>query len=94
MYKTSIIEFHAGYYEWNLYINGNLIYTFDEGISEWITNKTKKDDFKNIVEMFVDGMIEEMEEAGNKHISSVKNNMEIIVNKMLEVWANHFSIEG
>ena len=61
MCKTSTIEFHAGYYEWNLYINGKLVYTFDEGISEWITNNTKKDDFMNIVEMFVDGMIEEME---------------------------------
>lgn len=94
MCKTSIIEFLAGYYEWNLYINGKLVYTFDEGISEWITNNTKKDDFKNIVEMFVDGMIEEMEETGSKHISSVKNNMETIINKMLEVLVNHFGIEG
>lgn len=94
MCKTSIIEFLAGYYEWNLYINGKLVYTFDEGISEWITNNTKKDDFKNIVEMFVDGMIEEMEETGSKHISSVKNNMETIINKMLEVWVNYFGIEG
>ena len=94
MCKTSIIEFLAGYYEWNLYINGKLVYTFDEGISEWITNNTKKDDFKNIVEMFVDGMIEEMEKTGSKHISFVKNNMETIINKMLEVWVNHFGIEG
>lgn len=94
MCKTSIIEFLAGYYEWNLYINGKLVYTFDEGISEWITNNTKKDDFKNIVEMFVDGMIEEMEETGSKHISSVNNNMETIINKMLEVWVNYFGIEG
>lgn len=94
MCKTSIIEFLAGYYEWNLYINGKLVYTFDEGISEWITNNMKKDDIKNIVEMFVDGMIEEMKETGSKHISAVKNNMETIINKMLEVWVNHFGIEG
>lgn len=91
--QNANIEFQGSYYEWDLIVNGELVYTFGDGISETVSDNTKMENFKDIVEMYVDGIIEELEEAWNEHISAVRNNKKEIISKMLEVWAKHFGIE-
>ncbi len=54
------IEMRAGYYEFNIYIDGVLVFTADSDCSEdWYEYK---DDTTPYGELFVDGMLEELEE--------------------------------
>lgn len=52
----SRVEFLAGYYEWNVYIDGEYFYTFGDGISDDVTTCTTYSELENIVDDYIDCM--------------------------------------
>lgn len=52
----SRVEFLAGYYEWNVYIDGEYFYTFGDGISDDVTACTTYSELENIVDDYIDFM--------------------------------------
>lgn len=49
----SRVEFLAGYYEWNVYINGEHFYTFGDGISDDVTMCTTHSELENVVDDYI-----------------------------------------
>ena len=47
------IEFKAGYYEWNVFVDDEYYYTFGEGITEDIPYNANKDDMENAVDELI-----------------------------------------
>ena len=84
------LEFRAGYYEWNIFINDDCFYTFDDGISENILEDTTYEDLESIVDFYIDGMQNDLrdddkEPLEEKYILELKK-------QMLEQWSRHFGI--
>ena len=82
--------FRAGYYEWNIFINDDCFYTFDDGISENILEDTTYEDLESIVDFYIDGMQNDLrdddkEPLEEKYILELKK-------QMLEQWSRHFGI--
>lgn len=50
------VEFLAGYYEWNVYIDGQHFYTFGDGISEEICQCNTLSELENVVDDYIDCM--------------------------------------
>ena len=50
------VEFLAGYYEWNIYIDGEYFYTFGDGISDDVIACTTYSELENIVDDYIDFM--------------------------------------
>lgn len=50
------VEFLAGYYEWNVYVDGEYFYTFGDGISDDVTTCTTYPDLVNVVDDYIDCM--------------------------------------
>lgn len=85
------LEFKAGYYEWNVFVNDNCFYTFGDGISENINENTTYEDLEGIVDFYIDGMQMELKEDDKesleeKYIPELKK-------QMLEKWSYYFGIE-
>lgn len=85
------VRFRAGYYEWNVFINDNCIYTFGDGISEEIHEDTTYDDLQGIVDFYVDAMQMELKEDDKEQLKE-KYIPELKI-QMVEMWSNHFGIE-
>ena len=50
------IDFVAGYYEWNVYIDGEYFYTFGDGISDDVIACATYSELENVVEDYIDCM--------------------------------------
>ena len=85
------LEFRAGYYEWNVFVNGDCFYTFGDGISEDILEDTTYEDLEGIVDFYIDGMQNDLkdddkEPLEEKYIPELRK-------QMLDRWSYHFGIE-
>ena len=85
------LEFKAGYYEWNIFINDDCFFTFDCDIGEDIDENTTYEYLKFIVDNCIDAMQLELKENDKepleeKYIPELKK-------QMLEMWSYHFGIE-
>lgn len=85
------IEFRAGYYEWNVFINGDCFYTFGDSISEDINEDTTYEDLENIIDFYIDGMQEELKEDDKEPLK--EKYVDILKLQMLDAWSYHFGIE-
>ena len=83
--KTNVIEMITGYYEHNLYINGEVIYSFDGDISEfWFDG-----DPRACAEMYMDNILTEFRENYNQNgYNLVSENKDEIINVMTEYIAD------
>lgn len=84
------VEFKAGYYEWNVFINGEYFYTFGDDVSENIPYPCTLDDLENVVEDYINYMDialmnDEKEPFPNELRAELKE-------KMIDVWAYHYGI--
>lgn len=52
----SRIEFLAGYYEWNVYIDGECFYAFGDGISDEICQCNTLSELENVVDDYINCM--------------------------------------
>lgn len=84
------VEFKAGYYEWNIFIDGEYFYTFGDGIEEDIHGDTTYSELESIVEscmecMDIALMNDEKEAFPNELRAELKE-------QMMAVWAYHYGI--
>lgn len=83
--KTNAIKMITGYYEHNLCINGEVIYSFDGDTSEFWFG----DDPRACAEMYVDNIMTEFRENHNQNgYDLVSKNKDEIINVMTEYIAD------
>ncbi len=83
------VEFKAGYYEWNVFINGEYFYTFGDSVDEDIYEDT---DIELVVEDYIDLMQMDLydndrEPLDEKYIPELKK-------QMMEVWGCYYGISA
>ena len=89
---AEVVDFRAGYYEWNLTFGSEVIFTVEDG-SGYVTNALADADIDELY-AFVDECIEDMQETlqeEDKYEFS-KDELNIIRDKMREAFSNHFGI--
>lgn len=86
------IEFKDGYYEWNLYIDEQLVYTFGTGIADEIDENTQQDTLRCEIEIYIEAAIEELKENESEHLEIIKQYKDDIVEIMFDIWSSHFGI--
>lgn len=84
------VEFRAGYYEWNVVVDGEHFYTFGDDVSENIPYPCTLDELENVVEDYINCidialMNDEKEPFPNELRAELKE-------KMMAVWAYHYGI--
>lgn len=84
------LEFKAGYYEWNVFVNDDCIYTFGSEISENINEDTTYEDLESIIDFYIDGMQEELKEDDKEPLA--EKYIDILKLQMLDAWSYHFGI--
>lgn len=84
------LEFKAGYYEWNVFINDDCFYTFGNGISENINEDTTYEDLESIINFYIDGMQMELREDDKEPLE--EKYVDILKLQMLDAWSYHFGI--
>lgn len=82
------IAFEAGYYEWNVFLNGKIFYSFDVDAEDF--NDLNTDSLKDFVSDCIETMQEALKEEGKpqleeKYIYELKG-------QMVEKWGYHFEI--
>lgn len=98
-----MIEFKAGYYEWNIYLDGELFYTFVDsgnqlGDDMWSIEHPEEyeEDYRynsleELVEAYIDDMQDFLREEDKQPLEE-KYVPELKI-KMIKAWRNHFGIE-
>ncbi len=86
--RNSNIEFKAGYYEWNVFLNGEHFYSFGTGIDEDVNDNTTYEQMESLVDDYIEAMQEEMrdndkEALEERYIPELKE-------KMLQLWSYHY----
>ena len=81
------VIFAAGYYEWNVLVNDKVIYTFDD-ISEYIDGNDNKETLQNLINEFVDCMIEELNEKSDDRFSDLE--LTELKAQMFDKWSYHY----
>ena len=86
--KNSNIEFKAGYYEWNVFLNEKHFFAFGASIDEEIGESTCVEELKVKIDICIEAMQEWLEEndkepLDEKYIPELRA-------KMLSVWSYHF----
>lgn len=84
------IQFRPGYYEWNVYLDDECIYTFGSDFDEVITNDTTCDDLKCIVDDHIYCMQEEL--LDNDKTPLDDKYIPVLKQQMLKQWSYHFNI--
>jgi len=64
-----MIEFEAGYYEWHVILNGEVVYAFDDLIDQIPYPLKKSDDLEDVVEDLIDQMRYDLD-SGEKEIDT------------------------
>lgn len=82
------IEFKAGYYEWNIFLNGKQFFSFGASIDEEIGESTSTEELKEKIDICIEAMQEWLKE-NNKEPLDEKYIPELKM-KMLMVWSYHF----
>lgn len=81
------IDFTVGYYEWNVLIDDNVVYTFDD-IAEYIDENDSKEKLQSLIDEFVDCMIEELKEKSDDRFSNIE--LTDLKVQMFEQWSHHY----
>ena len=84
------IRFRAGYYEWNVFIGENWIYSFND-VSEDITEDMHIQELGYLVDDLINHMQEELEDEGKEQLEE-KYILEL-KRQMIEMWSYHYDIE-
>lgn len=79
------IDFNAGYYEWNVYIDGEVAYSFDD-FSENIEEDTTA---KELAEMLID----EMKYDNEKNMRLSTQEERKLKRIMIERLSNHYGLD-
>lgn len=79
------IDFNAGYYEWNVCIDGEVVYSFDD-FSELINEDTTA---KELAEM----LIEQMTTDEEKGVQLNKWEIKDLKQEMIERLSNHYGLD-
>ena len=84
------VEFKAGYYEWNVFVDGEHFYTFGDDISENIPYPCTLDELENVVEDYIECMNIALM---NDEKEAFPNELRIeLKEKMMAVWACHYGV--
>ena len=81
------IDFTAGYYEWNVLINDEVVYTFDD-IAECIDENDNEETLQYLIDEFVDCMIEELKEKSDDRFSNLE--LAELKSQMFKQWSYHY----
>ena len=84
------IEFKAGYYEWNIFIDGDYFYTFGADISEEFHEDITCAELENIVEDCIDCMNIDLQ-TNEKDMLDESLRAEL-KEQMVAVWSYHYGI--
>lgn len=79
------IDFNTGYYEWNVYIDGEVVYSFDD-FSELINEDTTA---KELAEM----LIEQMTTDEEKGVQLNKWEIKDLKQEMIDRLSNHYGLD-
>jgi hypothetical protein len=85
------IKFRAGYYEWNVYLDNDCLYSFGSDISEEISEDTSSEDLKVIIDECIKYMQLELSEKDSPLIP--ENLISELKEQMFYAWSYHFGIE-
>lgn len=87
----SKVEFMAGYYEWNIYIDNKHFYTFGDGIGEYIQEDTTYSDLESIAEEYIDMMNIDLQTNDKEMLEDEEIKAEL-KKQMVDKWSYHFGI--
>ena len=83
-----IFEVKAGYYEWNIFCNGELINSLSNGFTESLPENPTLEDIYDIAMDWTDAMFDDFEEDEYD-----RQDYWDIVKKLTQAWANHLCID-
>ena len=86
----SRVEFKAGYYEWNIFIDGEYFYTFGDGVGEDIPYDATYADLENIVEDYIDYMNMDLQ-TNEKDMLDESLRAEL-KEQMVALWGYHYGV--
>lgn len=86
----SKVLFRAGYYEWNVFIGDDCIYSFGD-VGEDITEDTTYTELEYFVDDCIYCMQEDLEDKGREQLE--EKYIPELKKQMLEQWGYHFGIE-
>lgn len=81
------IDFVAGYYEWNVLIDDKVVYTFDD-IAECIDENDNEETLQDLIDEFVDCMIEELNGKNDDRFSNLE--LAELKAQMFDEWSFHY----
>ena len=85
------VLFRAGYYEWNVFLDDDCIYSFDHNISEDFTEDTTYAELEDLVNDCIYCMQEDLKDKGSEQLE--EKYIPELKKQMLEKWGYHFGIE-
>lgn len=81
------IDFTAGYYEWNVLINDEVVYTFDD-IAECIDENDNEETLQYLIDELVSSMIEELTNESDVRFSDLE--LTELKAQMFKQWSYHY----